>query len=29
LEGFLEICKTPRIADNNYSELTAALAKVA
>ncbi|CAB4441999.1 unnamed protein product [Rhizophagus irregularis] len=27
LEGFLEICKTPRIADNNYSELTAALAK--
>ncbi|CAI2179034.1 13105_t:CDS:10 [Funneliformis geosporum] len=27
LEGLLEICKTPRIVDNNYSDLTAALAK--
>ncbi|RIA95528.1 armadillo-type protein [Glomus cerebriforme] len=27
LEGLLEICKTPKIADNNYSELIAALAK--
>ncbi|GET04485.1 microtubule associated protein [Rhizophagus clarus] len=27
LEAFLEVCKTPRIADNNYSELAAALAK--
>ncbi|CAI2189255.1 12155_t:CDS:10, partial [Funneliformis geosporum] len=27
LEGLLEICNTPRIVDNNYSELTAALAK--
>ncbi|CAG8735004.1 17874_t:CDS:2, partial [Funneliformis caledonium] len=27
LEGLLEICKTPRIVDNNYSDLTTALAK--
>ncbi|CAG8787229.1 25609_t:CDS:2, partial [Gigaspora rosea] len=27
LDGLLEICKTPRIADNNYGELVGALAK--
>ncbi|CAG8440367.1 2083_t:CDS:10, partial [Acaulospora morrowiae] len=27
LEGLLEVCKTPRIADSNYGELVAALAK--
>lgn len=28
LEGLLEVCKTPRIADANYGELASALAKV-
>ncbi|CAG8566334.1 15597_t:CDS:2 [Funneliformis caledonium] len=28
LEGLLEVCKTPRIVDDNYYDLTAALAKV-
>ncbi|KAF0542990.1 ARM repeat-containing protein [Gigaspora margarita] len=27
LDGLIEICKTPRIADNNYGELVGALAK--
>ncbi|CAG8520285.1 7962_t:CDS:10 [Acaulospora colombiana] len=28
LDGLFEVCKTPRIADSNYGELIAALAKV-